>query len=331
VKKGPSKKYFDFDLQTGEKTVVRAICFAPRKRKCIEDAMEKSSPIKMKKFMHDEKNEGSTDILMSDNVEIDQIQPADVTFPKTDLVPADLNLSMLSMITVNQLVTLKAKVVNLQKSQNVCIGGKTLKKVDGVLIDPYGSTKIVLWEQDIEKVKEGGTYKFKNLRLKKSKFNQELYVNPAKSDSEITECEPFQKTLAVPDEVPEEFTSATVNGEIVGVNNVQLEYYCLKCNRRVKSQRIVKCDNENCKLVQKLEKCKTQWFLKAIVEHDGVTVNVTFRQDTIEKALVMVDPTKDTGKLTPEEISTNMLSLPECQITYLKQTMLVTDISDIFY
>ena len=86
VKKGPSKKYFDFDLQTGEKTVVRAICFAPRKRKCIEDAMEKSSPIKMKKFMHDEKNEGSTDILMSDNVEIDQIQPADVTFPKTDLV-----------------------------------------------------------------------------------------------------------------------------------------------------------------------------------------------------------------------------------------------------
>jgi hypothetical protein len=113
VKNGPSKKYFDFNFQTEEKTVVRAICFLPRKRKCIEDAMEKSSPIKMRKFVHDKK-EGSTDILLSDNVEIDQLQSTDVTFTKTELVPADLNLSMLSMIAVNQLITLKAKVVNLQ-------------------------------------------------------------------------------------------------------------------------------------------------------------------------------------------------------------------------
>ncbi len=32
-----------------------------------------------------------------------------------------------------------------------------------------------------------------------------------------------------------------------------------------------------------------------------------------------------------EEISTGMLSLLECQITYTKQTMLVTDIADLFY
>ncbi len=62
-----------------------------------------------------------------------------------------------------------------------------------MLIDPYGSIKIVFWEQDTEKVEEGGTYKFKNLRLKQSKFNQELYVNPAKSDSEITKCYAFEK------------------------------------------------------------------------------------------------------------------------------------------
>ncbi len=93
----------------GEKTVVRAICFSPHKRKCIEDAMEKLSAIKI---FHDKK-EGSTDILLSDNVEIDQLQSTDVMFTKTDLVPADLNISMLSMIAVNQLITLKAKVVDL--------------------------------------------------------------------------------------------------------------------------------------------------------------------------------------------------------------------------
>jgi hypothetical protein len=189
----------------------------------------------------------------------------------------------------------------------------------------------VFWQGDIEKVEEGGTYKFKNLRLKKSKFNQELYVNPAKSDSEITKCDAFQKTLAVPDEVPEEFTSVTINGEVVGVSNVQLDHYCLKCNKRVKPQKIVTCDNATCKLVQKLEKCSKQWFLKAMVEHDGNRVNLTFRHDTIEKALVMLDPEFDSGKLTQEEISTGMLSLPECQITYTKQKQCLLQTLQIYF
>ncbi len=46
---------------------------------------------------------------------------------------------MLSMITVNQLITLKAKMVKLEKLQNVSFEEKTLKKVNGVLIDLYGS------------------------------------------------------------------------------------------------------------------------------------------------------------------------------------------------
>ena len=47
VKNGPQKKYFDFNLQTGEKTIVQTICFSPKKRKRIKEAMEKCSPIKM--------------------------------------------------------------------------------------------------------------------------------------------------------------------------------------------------------------------------------------------------------------------------------------------
>ena len=106
VKNGPQKKYFDFNLQTGEKTIVRAIFFSPKKRKRIEEAMEKCSPIKMQKFVHDKK-EGSTDILMSDSVVIDQVECEDLTFQREELVPANLNLSMLSMISPNQLLTLK--------------------------------------------------------------------------------------------------------------------------------------------------------------------------------------------------------------------------------
>lgn len=138
------------------------------------------------------------------------------------MVPPDLNLSMLSMVSVNQLVTLKAKIVNLKKAENVTFDGGldgTLKKVSAVLIDPYGSIKIVLWQDDCEKVKEGETYEFRNLRVKKNKFTQEVYVNPAKHDSTIIMCLPFEEVLAVPEHVPEEFITSNVVGEVVGISD----------------------------------------------------------------------------------------------------------------
>ena len=167
------------------------------------------------------------------------------------------------MISPNQLLTLKGKLVHLQELQDVNVQGRVLKKVSGVLIDPYGSTKITLWEGDIDKVEEGGTYKFKNLRLKKSKFNQELFVNPAKEDSAITKCAAFEKPLVVPENVPEEFTTTSIVGEVLGVSDIRLDYCRVKCNRCVKIQKIVACDNNKCKLIQKLERCNKQWFLKA--------------------------------------------------------------------
>ena len=165
LKMGPRRGILISTCKLVKKTVVQAICFSPKERKYIEEAMEKCSPIKMQKFVHDKK-EGSTDILMSDNVVIDKVECEDLTFLREELVPANLNISMLSMISLNQLLTIKGKLVHLQELQEVNVQGRVLKKVDGVFIDPHGSIKVTLWEGDIEKVEEGGTYEFKNLRLK---------------------------------------------------------------------------------------------------------------------------------------------------------------------
>ena len=201
-----------------------------------------------------------------------------------------------------------------------------------VLIDPYGSTKITLWEGDIGKVEEGGTYEFKSLRLKKSKFKQELFVNPAKEDSAITKCAAFEKPLAVPENVPEEFTTTSIVEEVLGVSDIRLDYCRVKCNRCVKIQKIVTCDDNKCKLIQKLECCKKQWFLKALVGYDNQnTVNLSFRHDQIMQELVISDPTIDTRNLEIEGIHDAFLSLSDCKITYKNKVMVVTDISDGFY
>ena len=65
IRVGQSTKYFDFNLQTEKNTAVRGTCFSPQKRKLFAESHENSTPIKIKKFVHDKK-EGSTDILMSD-------------------------------------------------------------------------------------------------------------------------------------------------------------------------------------------------------------------------------------------------------------------------
>ena len=52
--------------------------------------------------MHD-RNEESTDILMSEYVIVEEMQPGDVHFCKQELVPSNLNVSMLASILIEQL------------------------------------------------------------------------------------------------------------------------------------------------------------------------------------------------------------------------------------
>ena len=209
--------------------------------------MEKSSPVKIRKFLPD-KREGSTDILISDDVNIDPLQCSDMNFEREALVPGNVNLSMLCIVSPNQLLTGKAKIVNLQEPELVSMGKPMFKKMDAFLIDQHGSVNIILWEGDIFKVKEGGTYEFHNIRVKKSKYNQEVYVNPAKNDSSITECSAFEGQFAVPENVPAEFTSTDIKGEILGLSVVQLDHNCINCNKRVKlkvDRKIATCENVN--------------------------------------------------------------------------------------
>lgn len=48
VRNGPTKKYFDFTLQTNADASVRAVCFSPQKRKLFEESEKQSYRIKIK-------------------------------------------------------------------------------------------------------------------------------------------------------------------------------------------------------------------------------------------------------------------------------------------
>ena len=272
---------------------------------------------------------------MGNEVVIAHVKDEELPFGREDLVPPNLNLSLLATITPNQLITLRAKVVKLQKPKNVNHGGRTLQKVTGMLVDPFGCATIVLWGDDCDKVEEGQTYKFTNLRVKKSSYNQGMYVNPAKHDSEITVCQPFEEALAVLDDVPEEFLNATVVGEILGVSDTQLDRCCVKCRKVIQfdadaigTGSNVSCNNAKCKLTQKVERCGKQWFAKAfMLDSDREGIDLIFRHETIMEVFKLFYPEINTKDLSVEIVLDSLMSLPICKITYKKNGLVVIAIA----
>ena len=157
----------------------------------------------------------------------------DLPFEKHYLISAEFNISVLSSLSPDQLITLKAKVVNLQKATTVSIGGSKLSKADALLIDQHGSIKIFLLENNIETVREGQTYFFKKLCLKKkNKYPGDLYVNPVRANSSITVADSFpEDKLFVPQEIPKELITSEMIDKVTGVNKVNLQTCCYKCHK----------------------------------------------------------------------------------------------------
>jgi hypothetical protein len=141
LKKGPKKKYFDFNLQIDKDTSIRGVCFSHGKHKLFTDVEEQSKPVKLSRFVYDGKD-GSTDILISDNVVMQHLKEEDLSFPQKE-IPTNLNISNLSSLSVNQLITLKGKVINLQKPQKVHMGDCLIEKAEALLVDTHGSIQIV--------------------------------------------------------------------------------------------------------------------------------------------------------------------------------------------
>lgn len=319
--------YFDFYIQTGEQPV-RGVCFSPQKRKLFVDADEKKVPVEIKKFVHGE-DPSSTDILMGDNVVLKVIGESDVPFIRKELVPTNLNISMLTSIAVGQEITIKGKVIALQNPEQVGNSSEPLTKAEGWLVDPFGSIKIVLWEDDIAKVQNGTTYRFENLRLRKNPKSGEIYVNPSKSGSSIVPTTAFTEPVAI-HEVPKELLDDNITAEIIGIVTAQVDITCIRCNRRIKTtgaQNIVTCDNATCGIKQKLAKCKSQWFVKALVESENSTTTLLFRNDEISNAMKLVNSDINIKEISQEALTDHFLSLPKLDITYTKRSKVVTSVT----
>ena len=188
---------------------------------------------------------------------------------------------------------------------------------------------MVLWGDDIDKVREGGTYNFKNLRVKHNKFNNEVYINAAKNNSDISECDAFEEVLVAPESIQDEFVVCDIDGEVIRISGIQLDLCCVKCNSHIKGQKnetIVVCGDEKCGLKQKAACCRKEWYLKAFVATEETTCNLVFCHEMLTKAMTLNEPSTDITKLSEKAIEDAFLWLPAMKFTYKKRAMVVTNV-----
>ena len=235
-------------------------------------------------------------------------------------IPPVKNVSSLSAINEHQLVTIKAKVVELsgEKITNTRWGAK--KKREGFLVDPFGFIRIVVWDDFCNEVENGETHSFKNIRVRSD--SSELYVTTPASGCSIVSTSDFIGPLASPSKLPNSFTTTTVTAEIEGISNFNGNLSCRNCNKKIRSpdSTIVRCGV--CDTRQKKESCILHFHCQLLLKVLTGTVTVTVFDDVLK--MVSFHSAVLTTELE-EEVTYTMLSLDAIQVSYKNNSKIVVD------
>ena len=96
--------------------------------------------------------------------------------------PKKINLSEISDLTSSQVVSVVAKVTQADEPTTITTkSDNTLTKQDVHIADATGSTRLVLWENDVSSVEVDRSYAFTNVSVKE--YSEEKFLSLGKSST----------------------------------------------------------------------------------------------------------------------------------------------------
>ena len=320
LKKSGHTSYIICTLQTKSK-VHRGVCFATSKQETLEAMEKQKSPVKIKNFTINNKY-GTEDVVIDKNTTITPIT-ADFEYHSQEKV---LSISSLTNVAPEQLVAIKGYLAHLSATKKIIVQRSELKKQEGYIADPSGSTKIIFWGNHTDEVQQGSTYFFNKVRVKISQ--DQKYLNTPKQESEciIKSAEPFKETLPVVDEVS---TSKEVIGSIIGISKVNKYSSCCTCAKKVTIKgKLAYC--ERCKMTQKLSACRVQWSFKIVVHTEDnprqkINLNI-YGQQMVQKLFTICEITETASE---DEAEVAILNTELFKFSFDTQSHKVIDIDPI--
>ena len=321
VKSSGNRKYFNFNIQTKSHTR-RGVCFSPEKRANMSHFQDQKVPVKINQF----RTAASNDVVVDQKTEISPTTLTEEQMFTPNFVPSDriTTLDSIKNAVAEQFVTVKVKVHSLDNVKKITTKlNKTLDKQEGILLDPSGQMKILLWEDQVNSIETGETYIFKNLRVKDNQY-KERYLNPPKGGNNYstTVAESYQEQLPEAEVIPD--TLLVAQGTICGVSNISKFKSCLICGNRVtvKNNKLANCTK--CRMTVKLESCIHEWQLKIhVLTNENKTVRLSVFNSEIGQLFSLCNLD---AECTEDQLLENLLQLSDVEIQYDSITNKLVDI-----
>lgn len=315
-----SNEYFDAKLQMKDKTL-RAVCFSPDKHKCFKAKSQSSSPLKISGYRVKRNIYSDTDeIHINKRTKLADPNPQDVDFNIAAQQEATEDLVTLTSVkdivkgTSPNKVNIAGRVTFQNNPEILHSNGKTLTKQESTLTDETGSIRLVLWENDIGKVKSGNNYHFISAIVKS--FQQQKYITLNRHTVTNTTDIQIERN---DEEIVDKHVNK-VNFPAEGVSSVSSYHCCYKCQSGLPSdidRRIIQCTN--CGFSQLRQKCKKRTFAKVLFKKgdDNVTINIFDDKlfDLYELNKTQYDHGKSFGELTDDDII-ELLLTAEATVCY---------------
>lgn len=266
-------KYFDFKIQISPTKTVKAVCYSPQKRTQLANALLTKSPVKIDQI----KRKSSGDYVIRKKTKIAGLDSAALEFQYDEVLGNNLKtFKDASAATIYDTVDLKVKILSKSdKKQPVVINSNTKYTCDCFVADKTGTIKIALWEEIIDKIQNGKSYHFKNLKVRM--FNDEKFLNT----NEATTADEIPEISNIDMKTPE-IQENLLTGQILGVDIKKMSC-CIAEESAKESSEVITCTN--CKMTTLASVFKTNLICQILLKSEDKITNYTCFTDAVDSFL----------------------------------------------
>eukprot|EP00794_Sanderia_malayensis_P002260 gene2260-2591_t len=285
--------------------------------------MDAHCPVKITKYDY---NERYNNIVIKNSTIVKQLKD-ELDFEMMNADNEQLTqITSIKSLAPQQLVSFKATVKNLSAIKTFSTDKGSFKKTSASLVDPTGSINAVFWEEWVSLVEEGQTYMFRNFRVRKDKYTDEIFVNTAKSVFSLGETEYFQQELPEVEPSVSEMATNRALVSVIGVKRFNKFFSCTSCSQKVVGQgELMKCDG--CKLIQKCDASKITYFARLFIKDEDKSDSKFFVNIFHPQIMSIVNKSEDCpDDLTEMQFTELMLQHEPFEVAYNSADSKVTDI-----
>lgn len=306
VKKGKKNSYFDGSVSDG-KTKLRIVGFRGGQHKAIKDFLTKKTPLRLEDCQIKPGRRGSKMEIQLKDTTVLMKSPKTFDFSAIDFdtdAGIAINLGELEDMSLYQKVTADVKVLVVDEPVTFSSG---VTKQDVTVADRHAVGKVLLWEENVGKLQQQGSYTLKDFVIREYACSR--FLGFSQEGSQILPI----ADMGVVKQLDGEEDKLEELGEAKVIAVMQLEMYraCLRCKGRVEplGSPFGRCSRSECEMMQRFEECIQQIVAKVMFKKPSGNTLVLHAFGEMVKKLANVsnDAVVSEGDL---------MSAPPCRVEY---------------